>query len=53
MLLFQESIPLTEGPSSGEPAETEPTPTPEEPMETITVLLTKKKGEIGITRSVY
>lgn len=48
-LIFQESIPLAEEPSFSEPAEADEAETPalaEEPMETVTVSLTKKKGEI-------
>lgn len=47
---------MAEEPSSGEPGEpaepAEPDPAPgptEEPMETLSVSLTKKKGEIGKT----
>lgn len=58
-LFSQESIPLAEEPSSAEPAEptetgepaeqeSEPAPT-EEPMEMLTVSLTKKKGNLGRT----
>jgi len=48
-LFFQESIPLAEEPSSAEPTEADEAEAPapaEEPMETVTVSLTKKKGEI-------
>lgn len=49
LLFFQESIPLAEEPSSAEPTEAdeaEASAPAEEPMETLTVSLAKKKGEI-------
>ena len=53
---FQESIPLAEEPSSAEPseaAEAEAPASAEEPMETVTVSLTKKKGEIIQRNTVW